>query len=40
MTGSDIKLDLNGNVLLDNGDFALEYDLNEAVTNRMLRCSR
>lgn len=37
MIGTDIKLDLEGNVVLKDGDFDLEMDLNEAVTNRMLR---
>lgn len=39
MNGTDIKLTLEGNVVLKDGDFAIEDDLNEAVTNRMLRSS-
>jgi len=40
MTGTDIKIDLEGNIVLKDGDFDLEDDLNEAVTNRMLRSSK
>jgi hypothetical protein len=39
MTGTDIRLSLDGQTVLKNGDFDLEYDLDEAVTNRMLRSS-
>lgn len=39
MTGTDLKLDLEGKTVLKDGDFDLELDLNEAVTNRMLRTS-
>lgn len=39
MNGTDIAVTLEGTTTLKDGDFALEYDLNEAVTNRMLRTS-
>jgi len=39
MNGTDIAVTLEGKTVLKDGDFALEYDLNEAVTNRMLRTS-
>lgn len=39
MTGTDIKLTMEGKVVLKNGDFDIEEDMNEAVTNRMLRSS-
>ena len=39
MTGSDLKMTLDGASVLRNGDFDLETSLDEAITNRMLRTS-
>ena len=40
MIGRDIKLTLEGNSVIENGDFALDEDLDAAFTNRILRASK
>lgn len=40
MIGRDIKLTLDGNSVIENGDFALDEDLDSAFTNRVLRASK
>lgn len=40
MIGRDIKLTLEGNSVIKNGDFDLDEDLDAAFTNRMLRASK
>lgn len=40
MIGRDIKLTLEGKSVIENGDFALDEDLDAAFTNRILRSSK
>lgn len=40
MFGTDIKLTNEGSVVLKNGDFDLETDLDSALSNRVLRASK
>jgi len=40
MIGRDLRLTLEGNSVLTNGDFALDEDLDAAFTNRILRSTK
>ncbi len=38
--GNDLKTTMDGKTVLKNGDFDLEENMDVAITNRMLRCSK